>query len=81
MRFKIISEKGKRLWHNWFAWRPVQVGGWTWVWLETIQRRRVIAHHIHGGVSQPPIASQIYRWEYRLPAPRQRNDDGTEYYR
>ena len=26
-------------WHTWFAWHPVKVHG-TWVWLETIERRR-----------------------------------------
>lgn len=72
MRFKIISKKGKRLWHSWFAWRPVKVGGWTWVWLEWVSRRRLSGGNHMG----PP------RWEYRLPAPRPsvRDHDGTEYY-
>jgi hypothetical protein len=42
MRIKLESHDKKvaRLgtWRNWFAWRPVQVGG-ALVWLEAIQRR------------------------------------------
>lgn len=83
MRFTIVSKKGKKLWHDWFAWRPVCVGGWTWVWLEVIQRRRVAALvPVGGGVSQPPRAVHKLKWEYRLPAPKKWiADDGTEYYR
>ena len=30
-------------WHRWFAWHPVKVGH-TWVWLETVMRRRMWYH-------------------------------------
>lgn len=34
--------KAQIKWHKWFAWRPVDVGDQTtiWVWLERIERKR-----------------------------------------
>jgi len=45
-------------WHDWFAWRPVVIGGVS-IWLERIERRRVTKH---GGYS-------VWTdWEYRTLA-------------
>lgn len=47
-----------RLWHNWFAWRPVKTDT-GWVWFETIKRRGAWC------VSTDPI----WNWRYaRLDA-------------
>lgn len=29
---------GARIWHRWFAWRPVLTRGGSWVWLRYVER-------------------------------------------
>lgn len=36
-----IRRELKYLWHDWFAWFPVDVGHGESAWLETVKRRRV----------------------------------------
>jgi hypothetical protein len=37
MRWTVLGGH-PRLWHNWFAWRPVRIGN-EMVWLEIVQRK------------------------------------------
>lgn len=48
-----------RLWHEWFAWRPVRLNSGTMVWLERIERRGGFDHRKNTD-RRPP-----WRWEYR----------------
>lgn len=77
-----LTGNARKLWHTWFAWFPVRVG-LTWVWMESIDRREVRTHCVEytPGLTRPVY---VVKWEYRLPKPGQRIDDGcdgTEYYR
>jgi hypothetical protein len=58
----------RRLWNPKFAWLPIRVG-FTWVWLERVDRRFDPGKGEHGG------------WEHRLRKRVVSECDGTEYYR
>ena len=36
---KIIEEAIGIKWRKWFAWYPVKTEDFTWVWLETVERK------------------------------------------
>lgn len=44
--------KASQEWHRWFAWHPINLYGVGTVWLEWIERRRVIHYDVY--------------WEYRV---------------
>ncbi len=49
-----------RLWHTWFAWRPVRLNSGTMVWLERVERRGGFDHR-----KNRPLGRVPWRWEYR----------------
>jgi hypothetical protein len=64
MKIKIDLRKTDPFsWHEWFAWRPVQMGiidCFEIRWLEKVERRRTV-------INVPPFVSlaPIVTWEYR----------------
>ena len=70
MRFRIHNSVSRRIFHEWFAWRPVRAGMWL-IWLERVDRRAVF-----------DLSRDKEVWEYRPRARRKASElDGTECYR